>query len=156
MSSVFRLQQASRTLPVAELDIPVEDNMSERGSIRSHLTNTAGDDDRKRAMEPWRRFAPRWEAWAGGWGVRNDPSVYLALYFRDETEQVPGYKAYTSATRSFTPPHHSSWLPQRYGQTSQHFTTGSTNLSEDVTQHLESLRQSVPYVFFSHFITLNH
>ncbi|BEJ15326.1 hypothetical protein CspHIS471_0410930 [Cutaneotrichosporon sp. HIS471] len=39
------------------------------------------DEQRQRARDIWRRFAPRWDAWAGSAGARHDPVLSLHLNY---------------------------------------------------------------------------
>ncbi|ORY31646.1 hypothetical protein BCR39DRAFT_87706 [Naematelia encephala] len=87
LAEVFRSQQSSRGTASSEMIIEsAEETISERGSVRSHQTGGAGaalpssdEGERRKPLDIWRRYAPRWEAWAGSWSVRNDP--ILSLHF---------------------------------------------------------------------------
>ncbi|ORX39447.1 hypothetical protein BD324DRAFT_332943 [Kockovaella imperatae] len=60
--------------------------------------DTLGSDRQivERSIEIWRKYSPRWEAWAGVWAVRNDPILSLYLNYAILYTTSPGCLAHES------------------------------------------------------------
>lgn len=47
-----------------------------KAATKPASVQSAGDEnssERKKIMELWRKYSPRWEAWAAGWSAKGDP-----------------------------------------------------------------------------------
>jgi hypothetical protein len=86
---VSQAQTALRT-PAAAAVADIEDeamSVSDRGgdrpermdrpTARTASGHSAEDapSERRKIMEIWRKYGPKWESWSSAWAARNDPSV---------------------------------------------------------------------------------
>lgn len=84
LTLVYQAQLACKAPNVSIIETEDEPmSGSERGAERldrphgrtASGQSAAGDppSERRRNMEVWRKYGPRWETWATGWSVRGDP-----------------------------------------------------------------------------------
>lgn len=88
-SSVYEIQLSARSPTPASTEAEEETtSVSDRGAERAATereakarpgtasVHSAGEEnasDRKKIMELWRKYNPRWDAWAAGWSAKGDP-----------------------------------------------------------------------------------